>query len=207
MLTFAKKAKMGNKKETGKRKAKKREVKKRKAKKEIKKKEKEEVYLEERFMNENFAILGMFDRNSIMSVINKQPSTYKFIVAAVNSGVKTDKIFQEEDMLSKEKEILNNLGIRCNLLGYNYILDALRRIKETPDSLKNITKELYPELAGQYKTQPCNIERAIRHAIEHAWNIGNVELKNRIFGYTISPEKGRPSNGEFLAAVAHYLNY
>lgn len=162
---------------------------------------------EERTMNQNFAILGMFDRNSIMSVINKQPPTYKFIVAAVNSGAKPDEIFQEENVLSKEKEILNNLGIRCNLLGYNYILDALHIIKESPDTLKNITKELYPELARLHKTQPCNIERAIRHAIEHAWNIGNVELKNKIFGYTISPEKGRPSNGEFLAAVAHYLNY
>ncbi|MDO5346743.1 MAG: sporulation initiation factor Spo0A C-terminal domain-containing protein [Lachnospiraceae bacterium] len=158
-------------------------------------------------MNQNFAILGMFDRSNIMSVINKQPSGYKFILAAVNSGAKPEEEFRSENVCAKEKEILNNLGIRCNLLGYNYILDALKMIKESPDKLKNITKELYPELAQMYRTQPCNIERAIRHAIEHAWNIGNVELKNKIFGYTISPEKGRPSNGEFLAAVAHYLDY
>ena len=158
-------------------------------------------------MDQNFAILGMFDRNSVMSVINQQPSSYKFIIAAVNSGFRTEEIIPAETVLSKEKEILNNLGIRCNLLGYNYILDALKMIQESPDSLKNITKELYPELARKYKTQPCNIERAIRHAIEHAWNMGNMELKNRIFGYTVNPEKGRPSNGEFLAAVAHYLNY
>lgn len=161
-------------------------------------------------MEQNFAILGMFDRNNVMNVINRQPSGYKFIIAAVNAeaeGETGHAILKEKQSMAREKEILNNLGIRCNLLGYNYILDALKIVRENPDSLKNITKELYPELAGTHKTQPCNIERAIRHAIEHAWNMGNVELKNEIFGYTVNPEKGRPSNGEFLAAIAHYLNY
>lgn len=163
--------------------------------------------MEATIMNKNFTILGMFDRNSIMSAIRQQPDSYCYLVAAVDAGTRTLDWTPESALVSSEKEILNNLGIRCNLLGYNYILDALRLIRETPDILKNITKELYPELAVMYRTQPCNIERAIRHAIEHAWNIGNVELKNRIFGYTVNPEKGRPSNGEFLAAVAHYLNY
>lgn len=164
-------------------------------------------------MEQNFAILGMFDKNSVMNVINRQPESYKFIIAAVDfSETSAEKIPEgtltsETGDIMREKEILNNLGIRCNLLGYNYILDALKMIKENQDSLKNITKELYPELAKKHKTQSCNIERAIRHAIEHAWNMGNIELKNEIFGYTIHPDKGRPSNGEFLAAVAHYLNY
>lgn len=164
--------------------------------------------MEEVPMNQNFAILGMFDRNTIMSVIDQQPVTYKFILAAVNAEGKAEGLTQQSaPVMNREKEILNNLGIRCNLLGYNYILDALKLVRKDQDSLKNITKELYPELARMHKTQPCNIERAIRHAIEHAWNMGNIELKNEIFGYTVNPEKGRPSNGEFLAAIAHYLNY
>lgn len=161
-------------------------------------------------MDQNFAILGMFDRNNVMQVIDRQPPGYKFIIAAVNMEGKPgdNNLGQSEiPMMIREKEILNNLGIRCNLLGYNYILDALKMVQEDPDSLKNITKELYPELAKLHKTQPCNIERAIRHAIEHAWNRGNIDYKNEIFGYTVHPEKGRPSNGEFLAAIAHYLNY
>lgn len=167
-----------------------------------------EKSMEELQMNENFAILGMFDRNTIMSVIDRQPASYKFILAAVNAEGKPVEAPEEQvPAMSREKELLNNLGIRCNLLGYNYILDALKMVRKDPEALKNITKELYPELARTYKTQSCNIERAIRHAIEHAWNRGNVELKNEIFGYTIHPDKGRPSNGEFLAAVAHYLNY
>lgn len=156
-------------------------------------------------MEQNFAILGMFDRDTIMNVIERQPEGYKFILAAVNA--EEHESVKSAVIMSREKEILNNLGIRCNLLGYDYILDALKLVKENPDALKNITKELYPELARIYKTQPCNIERAIRHSIEHAWNMGNVEYKNEIFGYTVHPEKGRPSNGEFLAAIAHYLNY
>ena len=161
-------------------------------------------------MDQNFAILGMFDRTNVMKVIESHPAGYKFIIAAVNAGAETETksgIQEKRYEMSREKVLLNNLGIRSNLLGYNYILDALRMVQEDADALKNITKELYPELAKLYRTQPCNIERAIRHAIEHAWNIGNVDLKNEIFGYTIHPEKGRPSNGEFLAAVAHYLNY
>ena len=68
-------------------------------------------------MNENFAILGMFDRSTIMSVIEKQPASYKFILAAVNAeGQTKEPAWEKATAMSREKEILNNLGIRCNLL-------------------------------------------------------------------------------------------
>jgi two-component system response regulator (stage 0 sporulation protein A) len=70
------------------------------------------------------------------------------------------------------------------------------------DLLGGITKELYPMIAEKFNTTPSRVERAIRHAIEVAWNRGRVETINKIFGYTIHDEKGKPTNGEFIAMIA-----
>lgn len=68
-----------------------------------------------------------------------------------------------------------------------------------------MTKELYPMIAEKFNTTPSRVERAIRHAIELAWDRGNVELMNKVFGYTIDVERGKPTNSEFIAMVADRL--
>jgi two-component system response regulator (stage 0 sporulation protein A) len=68
-----------------------------------------------------------------------------------------------------------------------------------------VTKELYPMIANKYNTTPSRVERAIRHAIELAWDRGNVEMMNKFFGYTINVERGKPTNSEFIAMVADKL--
>ncbi len=68
-----------------------------------------------------------------------------------------------------------------------------------------VTKELYPMIAEKYNTTPSRVERAIRHAIELAWDRGNVDLMNKVFGYTIDVERGKPTNSEFIAMVADRL--
>lgn len=68
-----------------------------------------------------------------------------------------------------------------------------------------VTKELYPLIARKYMTTPSRVERAIRHAIELAWDRGNVEMMNKFFGYTINVERGKPTNSEFIAMVADKL--
>ena len=73
------------------------------------------------------------------------------------------------------------------------------------DLLGAITKELYPAIAVKYNTTPSRVERAIRHAIEVAWNRGRVETIDDIFGYTIDQNKGKPTNSEFIAMVADKL--
>jgi len=73
---------------------------------------------------------------------------------------------------------------------------------EDMDLLGGITKELYPMIAEKFNTTPSRVERAIRHAIEVAWNRGRIETINKIFGYTIHDEKGKPTNGEFIAMIA-----
>jgi two-component system response regulator (stage 0 sporulation protein A) len=71
--------------------------------------------------------------------------------------------------------------------------------------LSGITKELYPGIAQKFNTTPSRVERAIRHAIEVAWSRGRIDTINKLFGYTIHDEKGKPTNGEFIAMVADKL--
>ena len=70
------------------------------------------------------------------------------------------------------------------------------------DRLGSITKTLYPEIAKKYETTPSRVERAIRHAIEVAWNRGRMETLDALFGYTINTGKGKPTNSEFIALIA-----
>ena len=71
--------------------------------------------------------------------------------------------------------------------------------------INQITKQLYPDLAKKYKTTPSRVERAIRHAIEVAWNRGQLETVESIFGYTVNSNKGKPTNSEFIAMIADKL--
>ena len=78
--------------------------------------------------------------------------------------------------------------------------------KYNPDYIGQVTKILYPDIARKYKTTGSRVERAIRHAIEVAWNRGNIDLINEIFGYTISASKAKPTNSEFIAMISDYLS-
>lgn len=101
--------------------------------------------------------------------------------------------------------IIHEIGIPAHIKGYLYIRDAIIMVTHKVELLSAITKELYPTIAGKYKTTPSRVERAIRHAIEVAWNRGNIELINNMFGHTVSQERGKPTNSEFIAMVADKL--
>ena len=73
------------------------------------------------------------------------------------------------------------------------------------DIINQVTKQLYPDLASKYKTTPSRVERAIRHAIEVAWNRGQIESMESIFGYTVNSNRGKPTNSEFIAMIADKL--
>ncbi len=83
--------------------------------------------------------------------------------------------------------------------------DAIMMITKEIELLGAVTKVLYPKIAEKYSTTPSRVERAIRHAIEVAWNRGNMEMIHRTFGYTIKPDKGKPTNSEFMAMIADKL--
>ena len=89
-----------------------------------------------------------------------------------------------------------------HIKGYQYIRDSIIMMYNDSSYIGGITKQLYPEIAKKYKTTPSRVERAIRHAIEVAWNRGKMETIDELFGYTINVEKGKPTNSEFIALIS-----
>lgn len=101
--------------------------------------------------------------------------------------------------------IIREIGIPAHIKGYQYLRDAIMMIIDQIELLGAVTKVLYPMIAQKYSTTPSRVERAIRHAIEVAWSRGNMEMINRLFGYTVKSDKGKPTNSEFMAMIADKL--
>jgi len=101
--------------------------------------------------------------------------------------------------------MIHQMGVPAHVKGYQYLRDAIVAVVLDVSLLGAVTKELYPMIAVKYQTTPSRVERAIRHAIELAWDRGNVDFMNRFFGYTINVDRGKPTNSEFVAMVADKL--
>lgn len=112
---------------------------------------------------------------------------------------------KEEILEIKVTNIIHEVGVPAHIKGYQYLRDGIIMVVNNIEIINQITKQLYPDLAKKYKTTPSRVERAIRHAIEVAWNRGQVETVESIFGYTISSSKGKPTNSEFIAMIADKL--
>lgn len=101
--------------------------------------------------------------------------------------------------------IIHEVGIPAHIKGYRYLREAILLVLTREELLWAVTKELYPTIARNNQTTASRVERAIRHAIEVAWNRGNFEALSALFGYTISRQRGKPTNSEFIAMVADRL--
>ena len=97
------------------------------------------------------------------------------------------------------------MGIPAHIKGYQFLRQAVKMVLEDPDRINRITKELYPDLARYFSTSASKVERAIRHAIEVAWNRGRVETLNTAFGCRVCTPEDKPTNGEFIAMIADKL--
>lgn len=102
-------------------------------------------------------------------------------------------------------EIFMTVGIPAHIKGYQFLREAVKMAVETPEIINSITKRLYPEVAERFSTSPSKVERAIRHAIEVAWNKGKIENVNSLFGVKVYSPNEKPTNGEFIALVADKL--
>lgn len=115
----------------------------------------------------------------------------------------------EKEQKLKEQNIrklilkyLRKLGIPCNLIGYQYVSEAIYRCVVEPEKINMVVKALYYELAEFYQTTPSRVERGIRHAIEVGAERGDLNFMEEMFGFTISSLKGKPTNSEFIGQVA-----
>lgn len=101
--------------------------------------------------------------------------------------------------------LIHELGIPANIRGYVFLRDAIQMVIEEIGLMGNLSKTLYPRIAERYDTTPNCVERGIRHAIEVAWNRGNIDLLNKLFGHTIDRDKGKLTNSGFIAILADKL--
>lgn len=102
-------------------------------------------------------------------------------------------------------EIIHQIGVPAHIKGYHYLRDAIIMCVRQPQIINSVTKQLYPNVAKQNDTTSSRVERAIRHAIEVAWDRGDVDILNSYFGYTIHNTRGKPTNSEFIAMIADKL--
>lgn len=149
---------------------------------------------------------------------SRQPSNNALKIMRDCMSDEKDTISTEEQAdnnLMKQKwdisEILSSCGIPRHIKGFEYLRSAILSFFDEKEfgrygfSSISMTKDLYPMIAKKYQTTSSRVERAIRHAIEVAWDRGDTELLNQLFGYSIDPRKGKPTNSEFVALIVDML--
>ena len=128
------------------------------------------------------------------TILDKVVEVYK---AKVEVLPKQNRVIDE-----KISNIFITVGIPAHIKGYQFLREAIKMAIDTPEIINSITKKLYPAIAEKFDTSASKVERAIRHAIEVAWNRGKIENINSIFGLKVYTSNEKPTNGEFIALVA-----
>ena len=106
---------------------------------------------------------------------------------------------------SRVTAIIHEIGVPAHIKGYHYLREAILYSIDNMDAINAVTKVLYPEVAKRYNTTPSRVERAVRHAIEVAWDRGDLDTLQKYFGFTVSNIKGKPTNSEFIAMISDRL--
>ena len=122
-----------------------------------------------------------------------------------NTAVPYRPSHPQPDLQVMVTDIIHQIGVPAHIKGYHYLRDAIILSIQEPDIINSVTKRLYPTVAKKNTTTPSRVERAIRHAIEVAWDRGDVDVLNSYFGYTIHNGRGKPTNSEFIAMISDKL--
>lgn len=171
----------------------------------------------------NIIVITAFSNEKIMNNVAEYGADY-FVVKPINfsnlfeiikdlkeqkNGENKTSSFQlnqnKTDLDTEITTLLHEIGVPAHIRGYLYIREAITMVYYNIEILGNITKILYPEVARKFNTTSSRVERAIRHAIEVAWVRGNIDAISDIFSYTISYNKSKPTNSEFIAMIADRL--
>ena len=116
-----------------------------------------------------------------------------------------DNIVTDPELQLMVTEIIHQIGVPAHIKGYHYLREAIILSVKNSDIVNSVTKLLYPTVAKSYTTTASRVERAIRHAIEVAWDRGDIDVLNSYFGYTIQNDRGKPTNSEFIAMISDKL--
>ncbi len=154
----------------------------------------------------DYFVLKPFDLNilgrRIREVMQGKGEAREAMAAAQNPDDSGESDAVAIDPLQEITTIIQAVGVPANIKGYRYLRRAISMVVEDVEIMEAVTKELYPAVAREFNTTATRVERAVRHAIEVAWNRGNTEVMARYFGYTVDSSRGKPTNSEFIALVA-----
>ena len=160
---------------------------------------KESMLIEASEAGAEVCILKPFDQAAFIGHIN---SVLKIRSKSADNG--REHAFTT-DIEAQVTKIIHQIGVPAHIKGYQYLRTAILMTIDDNDIINSVTKVLYPTVAKKYSTTTSRVERAIRHAIEVAWDRGNPDVLNDFFGYTIVSSKGKPTNSEFIAMIADRL--
>lgn len=161
--------------------------------------------------NPVFFVTGSFSNESLESELLESGFSFYFlkpfdpevlatrVLSALEPRGQVLHVVADERVVT---EILHQIGVPAHIKGYQFLRDAILMTMEDCEYINSVTKRLYPEIAKRNNTTASRVERAIRHAIEVAWDRGDVDTLNRYFGYTIHNLRGKPTNSEFIAMIA-----
>ena len=124
---------------------------------------------------------------------------------AISARFRKEAGGSEENLEERIANLFLTVGIPAHIKGYQYLREAVKMVMENPDLMGRITKELYPGIAHRFGTTSSKVERAIRHAIEVAWNRGRIEALDEAVGRNVCSLDDKPTNGEFIALVSDRL--
>ncbi len=148
----------------------------------------------------SYFMIKPFDINTLISRIVRKKNV------DTNGNTETPYAAHSDvDIEIRVTNIIHEIGVPAHIKGYQYLRDAIIMTVNDMDVINAITKVLYPSVAKRYQTTSSRVERAIRHAIEVAWDRGDLETLQSFFGYTISNTKGKPTNSEFISMIADKL--
>lgn len=116
-----------------------------------------------------------------------------------------DNVVTDTELEIMITDIIHQIGVPAHIKGYHYLREAIKLSVKNDEIINSVTKLLYPTVAKKHNTTSSRVERAIRHAIEVAWDRGDIDVLNSYFGYTVQNERGKPTNSEFIAMISDKL--
>lgn len=150
----------------------------------------------------NFFLVKPYEPQHLLSHI-RQVCGAAQSTGLLNAAISAPRVQTLDERLGS---LFLTIGIPAHIKGYSYLRQAVKMVIERPDLMSRITKELYPGIAKHFGTSASKVERAIRHAIEVAWNRGRIETLNSAFGCRVCTPEDKPTNGEFIAMLADKLS-
>lgn len=185
----------------------------------------EKIRAEVQYDSVNFILIANAKQTKVLEVLksrknvkffpweNNEDTLEKCIIENPKTGSVQGRSLQVEDIIVKRgnhkknlnmlvTQMIHEIGVPAHIKGYLYLRTAILMAVDNMDVLNAVTKQLYPDIAREHGTTDTRVERAIRHAIEVAWERGNIDMIHEMFGYTIQADKGKPTNSEFIALMA-----